>query len=98
MQKLSPVHVATALALTAGATHVVCALAFVLWPGATLDFFNAWFHGLDLLTLQSEAGKANTLAAFLYGLAGIAATGFFTGALFAFIYNFLGSIFCRSET
>jgi hypothetical protein len=86
MDRLNPWAAGSALAVTLAIVYTLCAAAFALWPGATLEFFNAWFHGVDLRALQ-PAAKAFTLDIFLYGLSGIALAGFVTGAIYAFMYN-----------
>jgi hypothetical protein len=88
MERVSPWALGGALAITVAVLYAVCAAAFALAPGATLDFFNAWFHGLNLAGLQAGA-KPFTLGVFLYGLVGIAVTAFVTGAVFAAFYNLL---------
>lgn len=88
MEKLNPPVVGGALAVTAAVLYGACAVAFALWPAATLDFFNAWFHGLNLAGLQAGA-KPFTVGGFLYGLAGIAVYAFVGGAVFAASYNLL---------
>jgi hypothetical protein len=62
-----------ALAITLAVLYTICAVAFVLAPQATLEFFNAWFHGLNL--------------------AGLAATSFVVGSLFAFCCNHCIALF-----
>ncbi len=86
MEKLNPWVVGGALAITAAVLYGACATAFALAPGATLDFFNVWFHGLNLTGLQAGA-KPFTAGGFLYGLAGIVAYAFVSGAVFAASYN-----------
>lgn len=86
MDKLNPWAAGSALAITLAIVYTLCAAAFALWPGATLEFFNAWFHGVDLRVLQPTA-RAFTLGVFLYGLSGIVLTGFVTGAIYAVMYN-----------
>jgi hypothetical protein len=86
MNQLNPWRLGAALALTAAVLYTACALAFALWPDATVRFFNTWLHGLDLRPLQATA-KAVTAGAFAYGLAGIALTAFATGALFGLFAN-----------
>ncbi len=85
MNKLSPCTVGGALAITAAIVYLVCALAVYLWPGGTLEFFNAWFHGLDLNALKST--KPFTFGTFLYGLGSAALAAFLAGAVFAMSYN-----------
>lgn len=89
MDKLNPSLVGTAAAITFSAVFTGCALAVVLFPEGTMNFFNAWFHGLDLTLLQPPAGRPLTLGQFVYGLVGVATVSFVTGALFAAVYNLI---------
>lgn len=86
MDRLNPWAAGSALAVTLAIIYTLCAAAFALWPSATLEFFNAWFHGVDLRVLQPTA-RVFTLGVFLYGLSGIVLTGFVTGATYAVMYN-----------
>lgn len=88
MEKFDTWIAGGALAITFAAMYALCAAAFALAPGATLDFFNAWFHGLNLAGLQAGA-KPFTVGVFLYGLIGIVAFAFVSGVLFAVCYNLL---------
>jgi hypothetical protein len=80
MEKLSPVAVGVTSALTFAIVFTTCAIALALAPDATVGFFNAWFHGLDLSLLKPAGGKPLTLAQY-------ALVSFVTGALFALLYN-----------
>jgi len=42
MEKLSTVSVGLALAITFAFLSILCAIAFTLWPDATIEFFNAF--------------------------------------------------------
>lgn len=88
MEKLNPWVMGTALAITFVAVYALCAAAFAIAPNATIDFFNAWFHGLNLAGLQTGA-KPFTFGVFLYGTGGIAAVAFICGVVFATSYNLL---------
>lgn len=88
MNKLNPWKTGVALALALAVLYTVCAGAFALWPQATLEFFHAWFHGLNLTGMQSGA-KPFTLGLFSYGLVGVSASAFVTGALYALFANWL---------
>ena len=86
MEKLNPWVAGVTLALTLAIMYSVCAAAMALWPDATLSFFNAWFHGVDLRMLKPAAG-AFAIGIFFYGLSAITVTGFTVGAVYAAIYN-----------
>ncbi len=87
MDKLNPWAAGTALAITSGIVFTACAAALTLWPEATLEFFNAWFHGMDLRLLVPPGGRPLAFGQFFYGLTGVIAFSFGSGALFAFAYN-----------
>ena len=95
-QNLAPVRFGGALAATAAVIYAVCALAVALWPDGALDFFNAWFHGIDFGPLKAGR-KPFTTGIFVYGLAGVAITAFVSGALFAAFYNLFGRSGERSD-
>ena len=63
----------------------MCALAFALWPDATLDFFGAFMHGLDLGAVRSTAPMSSGRA--LYGVFGLGMVGLVAGVVYASIYN-----------
>ena len=54
MNKLSILSVGIALGVTLALMSMLCALAFAIWPDATLDFFGAFMHGLDLGPCQID--------------------------------------------
>jgi hypothetical protein len=88
MDRLNPWIIGAALAITFAVVYVLCAAAFAVAPGATLGFFNAWFHGLNLAELQTGA-KPFTIGVFVYGLVGVTGFGFVCGILIATSYNLL---------
>jgi 2TM family of unknown function (DUF5676) len=75
----------TAVAVTAALLNSLCAVAVALWPEESIRFANTWIHGLDLQMIKATAPL--TLPAFLRGLIGIAAIGFITGVVYAWVYN-----------
>jgi hypothetical protein len=83
--KLSIVASGIALAITFAFMSALCALAFLVWPEATLDFFAAFMHGLDLKTVKSAAPIALTRV--FYGVVGLGGVGFLAGVVFASAYN-----------
>lgn len=88
MQKIEPWIAGTALAIAFAVLYTLCAAAFALFPGATLTFFDVWFHGLDLSVL-ANSGESLTLGNYLYGLLGVVLTAFVAGTVFGLSYNFL---------
>jgi hypothetical protein len=85
MEKLSTVSVGGALAITFAFLSIVCAIAFTLWPDATMGFFNAFTHGLDLN--KARTSTPISLGSVLYGVIGLGIVGFVTGVVFASVYN-----------
>lgn len=83
--KLSIIATGIALAVTFALMSALCALAFVVVPEATLDFFGAFMHGLDLKAVKSAA--PTSLTRVLYGVLGLGAVGFVAGVVFASAYN-----------
>ncbi|MDA8259223.1 MAG: DUF5676 family membrane protein [Betaproteobacteria bacterium] len=74
------------LALTSAILYLVCAAAFALRPQGTLEFFSAWFHGLNLRALEATA-QPFTSGVFFYGLSGVTLSGFAAGILYAFMHR-----------
>ena len=89
MERISTLAAGIALAVTLAFLSAVCALAFTLWPDATLDFFGAFMHGVDLSTVKSAAPIS--LGRVLYGVIGLGVVGFVVGAVFAAVYNLVRS-------
>lgn len=84
-KKLNIVGVGTALATTLATVSALCAVAFVVAPDSTLNFFTAFAHGFDLKAVKSAAPI--TVAGSLYGIIGLGAVGFVAGVVFASAYN-----------
>lgn len=74
-----------ALAVTLALISALCAVAFLVAPDATLDFFGAFMHGLDLKAVKSVAPIS--FGRVLYGMIGLSIVGFVAGVVFAWIYN-----------
>jgi hypothetical protein len=55
MNKLNILGAGIAVAVTFALLSILCALAFVLAPNGTIDFFGAFMHGLDLNSVRSTA-------------------------------------------
>ncbi|TJW50830.1 MAG: hypothetical protein E5X65_26090 [Mesorhizobium sp.] len=85
MNKLSILSVGIALGVTLALMSMLCALAFAIWPDATVYFFGAFMHGLDLsavrLAAQMSPGRV------LYGVVGLGVVGLVAGVIYASIYN-----------
>ncbi|MER8780228.1 DUF5676 family membrane protein [Mesorhizobium sp. M1006] len=89
MDKLSVLSVGIALGVTSALMSMFCALAFAIWPDATLDFFNAIMHGLDLSAVRSTAPISPVRD--LYGVLGLGILGPLAGVVYASIYNVVGT-------
>ena len=85
MDKKNPLSTGIASAVTFALLSILCAVAFMVAPDATIDFFGAFMHGLDLNTARSAAPLS--LGRVLYGVIGLAIIGFIAGLLFAWTYN-----------
>ena len=82
MSSLNPLKVGSAFSLTTAIAYSLCTLVFWAWPGASVTFMNALFHGLDFRLLQSGPALFD-FGAFVWALAVMAAWAFVVGALFA---------------
>ena len=85
MDKVNTLGAGIALAATLARISALCAVAFVLAPDTTLDFFSAFMHGLDLKAVKSAAPLS--LGRVRYGMIGLSIVGFITGVVFAWTYN-----------
>jgi hypothetical protein len=89
MNRIHPIPFASALTLTFLLLYVACATAVALSPDATVSFFNAWFHGLDLNLLRPPGGRPLTSAQFLLGGLAVVVVAFPAGLILAALYNAL---------
>jgi hypothetical protein len=85
LDRLSTLTAGVALAITFAFLSGLCALSFALWPDATVDFFGAFMHGLDLKAVRSTAPLS--LGRVLYGVIGLGIVGFVAGVVYASAYN-----------
>jgi hypothetical protein len=87
MDRVNAVGAGVALAITFSFLSILCALAFILAPDGTIDFFGAFMHGLDLNSVRSTAPIR--LGRVLYGVIGLSIIGFIAGFVFAWTYNLI---------
>jgi hypothetical protein len=87
MDKVNTIGAGFALAVTLALLSTLCAVAFLLAPDATLDFFSAFMHGLDLKSVKSATPLS--LGRVLYGVIGLSIIGFIAGFVFAWTYNII---------
>ena len=85
MDKVNTLGAGVALAVTFALLSALCAVAFVLAPDATIDFFSAFMHGLDLKSVK--AATPLSFGRVLYGIIGLSIIGFIAGFVFAWTYN-----------
>ena len=85
MDKVNPLGAGIALAVTFALLSALCAAAFAIAPDATIDFFGAFMHGLDLKSVKTPAPLS--LGRVPYGIFGLTVVGFIAGFAFAWVYN-----------
>jgi len=85
MDKRDPLRTGIGLALTFAFLSILCAIAFAIAPDATINFFGAFMHGLDLNAVRSSAPLSFGMV--LYGVIGLTVIGFIAGLVFAWTYN-----------
>lgn len=89
MNRIKPVQFATATTVTFLVLYVVCSILVSVFPDGAVNFFNAWFHGLDLNLLKPPGGKPLTLAQFATGAIGVVVVAFPAGLVLAATYDLL---------
>jgi len=85
MDRKDPLSTGVGLAVTFAFLSILCAIAFVVAPDATINFFGAFMHGLDLNVARTTAPL--NLGRVVYGVVGLAIIGFIAGLVFAWAYN-----------
>jgi hypothetical protein len=93
MDKVNTLGAGIALAATLALISALCAVAFALAPDATLDFFSAFMHGLDLKSVKSAVPLS--LGRVLYGVIGLSIIGLIAGFVFAWMYNVISRYIYR---
>lgn len=91
MEKLNPLIVGLATAITLVIVNALCAIVVWSWPDAAFSIVGSFAHGLDFRAVQSSEPLG--LGRFLAGLISIGAIGFIIGAVFAWTYNALRQVF-----
>ena len=85
MAKISTLATGIALAITFALMSALCAIAFIAVPNATIDFFGAFMHGVDLKAVKSVAPIS--FVRVIYGVIGLGVVGLVAGLVFASVYN-----------
>jgi len=83
--KHDPNVTANALAVTSAILYVFCRIAVSLFPDLSMAIAQSWFHGLEV---SQVSGWSLSMGSFVLGLVSFAITAWFTGYLFAKVYNF----------
>ncbi len=91
MDKLNPLTVGLAVAITLAIVNTLCAIVVWLWPDAAFSIVGSFAHGLDVRAVQSSEPLG--FGRFLVGLISIGIIGFIIGAVFAWTYNALRRAF-----
>jgi hypothetical protein len=87
MDRLNPLSVGLAMAITLAIVNILCAAAVALWPDGSITVFNSFAHGLDFRVVKSTEPLG--LGRFLLGLISVGVIGFLVGAVFAWSHNLL---------
>lgn len=87
MDKLNPLSVGLATAITLVVINTLCAAAVALWPDAVVNIVSSFAHGLDFRAVKSTEPLG--LGRFLVGLISIGVIGFIAGVVFAWSHNLL---------
>jgi hypothetical protein len=87
MDRLNPLSVGLAMAITLAIVNILCAAVVALWPDGSITVFNSFAHGLDFRAVKSTEPLG--LGRFLLGLSSISVIGFLVGAVFAWSRNLL---------
>ena len=88
MERLSPLSVGLATALTFVVLNTLCAAVVALWPDATLSVVGSFAHGLDLRSVKSTDPMG--IGRFFVGLISLGVIGFIAGVVFAWSLNLFG--------
>ena len=87
MTQLNPWKFGAVIALTVGINYTLCTIVWVSFPGPSLDFLNALFHGLDFRKLQ--VGGPFSPGSFLNALIVLMASTYVLGAIYALVRTWL---------
>lgn len=83
MNSLTPCRMGFVLSLTVAISYTVCMLLVLLFPGISMAFLKALFHGLDFSRLG--AFQPFTWSMFLLPLVVLSVWSFLVGALFGWL-------------
>ncbi len=83
MNKLSEKGIAIACAALTGIWYILCFAIVVIFGKSSLNFFNLFFHGIDLTSLATTTNMINGMI----GLVVSIVFAYICGYAFAFVYN-----------
>ncbi len=86
MEKLNWKTTALALAAVGGVLSLACAAIIAIWRESALKLLGAMFHGIDMAAIAKIDVSIGSIIA---GLVEVVVIGAITGALFAWVYNYL---------
>lgn len=75
---------ALALSTTVGIVYVLCVLALLAIPNASMRLFNSWFHGIDLSRIATTTLLTGET---LFGLITLLVFTYLAGLVYGFIYH-----------
>jgi len=84
MREVNPFGAGIALGVTLGVLSALCAAAFAIAPDATVNFFGAFIHGVDLKSVK--AATPLSVGRVLYGIISLSVVGFIA-FVYASVYN-----------
>ena len=82
--KHNPTATANALAATGGVLYIICRVAILLFPNPGYSIAQTWLHGI---ALTPSGTWSLSLEGFVVGLVSFTAFAWFSGYLFATLYN-----------
>ena len=85
MHRIGVLSAGVALSVTFAVLSAICAVATVLWPDATINFFGSFMHAVDLKAVKSA--EPLSLGRTHYGVIGLGVVSFVAGIMFATVYN-----------
>lgn len=86
---LIPIRAGAAFAATAAVAYTLCTLSFWLFPEVAANFMGGLFHGLEFRKLQGGP-MLFAFDRFFYVLVILTVWAFWLGALFGWLYQWLG--------
>ena len=83
LNKLRPKAIALAFAILSAIFYITCFVIILFGGDSAIRFFNLFFHGIDLTSIQSSPSIANGIIGLIISLI----ISYIAGYAFAIIYN-----------